>query len=82
MQTESSENGFKVETFDNGDEKASHVIGTSPYIGRGHLTHQSQVPVVFIIFKVFVWIGGNNMKTLVWMKIFCFVFAKMKTGTF
>ena len=35
---------------------------------------QSQVPVVFIVFERF--------SVLVWMKIFCFVFAKMKTDTF
>ena len=29
-----------------------------------------------------MWIGENGTKTLVWMKLFCFVFAKMKTGTF
>ena len=29
-----------------------------------------------------MWIGENDTKTLVWMKIFCFVFAVLKTDTF
>ena len=33
--------------------------------------------------SVLVWLGENDTKTLVqWMKIFCFVFAAMKTDTF
>ena len=32
--------------------------------------------------SVFVWTGENDTKTLVWMKIFCFAFAAMKTDTF
>ena len=32
--------------------------------------------------RILVWIGENDTKTLVWMKIFCFVFAAMKTDTF
>ena len=32
--------------------------------------------------SVFVQIGGNDTKTLVWMKLFCSVFAEMKTITF
>ena len=32
--------------------------------------------------SVLVWIGENDTKTLVWIKIFCFVFATMKTDTF
>ena len=31
---------------------------------------------------VLVWTGENDTKTLVWMKIFCFVFAAMKADTF
>ena len=29
-----------------------------------------------------VWIGENDTKKQVWMKIFCFVFAEMKTDIF
>ena len=32
--------------------------------------------------SVLVRTGENDTKTLVWMKIFCFVFAVMKTDTF
>ena len=28
-----------------------------------------------------VWIGENKTKTLMWSKIFCFVFVKTKTDT-
>ena len=31
---------------------------------------------------VLVWTGENDAKTLVWAKIFCFVFFEMKTETF
>ena len=47
------------------------------------LTHaQSQVPVASSFSSVFVWIGENDTKTLVWMKIFGFVFAEMQNDTF
>ena len=47
------------------------------------LTHaQSQVSVVFIVSNVLKWIGKNDTKTLVWMKIFYFVFALLKTDNF
>ena len=40
-------------------------------------------PVVFIVFERFsVDIVENDTKTLGWMKLFCFVFAEMKTDTF
>jgi len=29
-----------------------------------------------------LWTGENKTKTLVWSKIFCFVFVEMKTDTF
>ena len=29
-----------------------------------------------------MWTGENDTKTLVWMKIFCCIFAAMKTDTF
>ena len=34
------------------------------------------------LLSVLVRTGENDTKTLVWMKIFCFVFAVMKTDTF
>ena len=40
------------------------------------------MPVVSSFLGVLAWIGENDTKTLVWIKIFCFVFAEMKTDTF
>ena len=58
-------------------------IGANIQDGGCRLTHaQSQVPVVSSFSSVLVWTGENDTKTLVWMKIFCFVFAAMKTDTF
>ena len=80
----------EMETFENGDvksvrchrfqSKSEHVSKMAD--GLTMLTHaQSQVPVVSSFSGMLVWIGENDMKTLVWMKIFCFVFTAMKTDT-
>ena len=78
----------KAETFENGDVKSvtchrfqsksdnlSKMAG-----GLVMLKHEQSHAQSFL--SVLVWIGENDTKTLVWMKIVCFVFAKMKTDTF
>ena len=79
MKTETFENGdVKCVTFRRFQSKSEHLSKMAD--GLVMLTHaQSQVPVVFI---VLMWIDENDTKTLVWMKIFCIVFAEMKTDTF
>ena len=75
---------MKPETFKNGDvrnitchefqSKSEHLSKMAD--GLVMLTHaQSQVPVVSSFSSVLVWIGENDTKTLVWMKIFSFVFS-------
>ena len=32
--------------------------------------------------SILVWTGENDTKTLVWLKLFCFVFPAKKTDTF
>ena len=82
---------MKTETFENGDvksitchwfqSKSQHL--SKMVDGLVILTHaQSQVPVVSLFSSVLVCIGENDTKTLVWMKIFCLVFAEMKMDTF
>ena len=82
---------MKTETCENGDVKSVtchwfqsklvHLSKTAD--GLVMLTNaQSQVPVVSLFLSVLVWIGENDTKMQVWMKIFCLVFTKMKTDTF
>ena len=80
-----------METFENGDPKSvtcHRFQSKSEHLSKMAddvvmLTHaQSQVPVVSSFSGVLVWIGENDKKMPVWMKIFCFVFAEMKTDTF
>ena len=81
---------IKTETFETGNvksvtchrfqSKSEHVSKMAD--GFVMLTHaQSLVTVVSSFSGVFVWsTGENNTKTLVWMEIFCFIFAAMKTS--
>ena len=56
-------------------------IGTS--IQDGGWSCEVNTSQTFLSFSsVLVWIGENDTKTQVWMKLFCFVFAEMKTDTF
>ena len=82
MKTETFENGdVKSVTFHRFQSKSEHLSKMAD--GLVMLTHaQSQVAVVSLFSSVLVWIGENDTKTLVWMKIFYFVFAEMNTDTF
>ena len=76
-----------MEIFENGDVKS-----ITCYRFQSKLEHLSIMAEwqmsnprsqLFSSFSsVLLWIGENDMKTLVWMKIFCFVFAGMKADTF
>ena len=81
----------KTETFENSDvksvtchrfqSKSEHLSKMAD--GRVMLTHaRCQVPVVLIVFERSSVDRPNDTQTLVWMKIFCFLFAEMKTDTF
>ena len=75
-----------MEAFENSD------VSVTCHRFQSKLEHLSKMALVMntcavpgpsrlIVFE-HLWIGENDTKTLVWMKIFCFVFAAMKTETF
>ena len=88
MKTGTFQNGFKRRDFwehsvcsmNRWKRRFSVQIGASIQDG-GWLTHAYVIPGTSHFHRL-VWIGENDTKTLARMKIFCFVFAAMKTDTF
>lgn len=75
---------MKTEAFENVPKKASctvvfiSVFGSFSVDDRWKHTKNDG----FLRENVLEWIGEHKRKTLVWAKIFCFVFDETKTDTF
>ena len=76
-----------METFENGEVKSvtcHRLESKSEYLSKmvDGLVMLTMRNPRFQSFSSFPSISVFGSKTLVWMKIFCFVFAEMKTDTF
>jgi len=68
-----------LNAFKNGDEKIPSAFSV---VSLWTIVENASKSMRFSYENGLVWTGENKTKTLVWSKIFCFVFVFVSTGTF